>query len=73
MADNKRKRRSNLIPMLLAVLAIALIVQAIFMAGDVLFGSLNTDSVKITIGENADSQRSEDIKGQPCHQISMAV
>jgi UPF0755 protein len=55
MADNKRKRKSNLIPMLLAVLAIALIVQAIFMAGDVLFGSLNTDSVKITIGENADS------------------
>ena len=55
MADNKRIRKSNLIPMLLAVLAIALIVQAIFMAGDVLFGSLNTDSVKITIGENADS------------------
>lgn len=40
MADNKRKRRSNLIPMLLAVLAIALIVQAIFMAGDVLIRQL---------------------------------
>lgn len=52
---NKRKRKSNLIPMLLAVAAIALFVQAVFMAGDMLFGSLDIDSVKITIEEGANS------------------
>lgn len=56
MANNKRKQKSNLIPMILAVVAIALVVQAIFMIGDVLFGSLDTASVKITISENADSR-----------------
>lgn len=55
MADNKRKRKSALIPMILAVVAVVLIVQAIFMAGDVLFGSLDQESVTITIGENPDS------------------
>ena len=57
MADNKRKRKSALIPMILAVVAVVLIVQAIFMAGDVLFGSLDQESVTITIGENPDSHR----------------
>lgn len=56
MANNKRKQKSNLIPMILAVVAIALVVQAIFMIGDVLFGSLDTASVNITISENADSR-----------------
>lgn len=55
MADNKRKRKSALIPMILAVVAVVLIVQAIFMAGDVLFGSLDKESVTITIGENPNS------------------
>ena len=55
MADNKRKRKSALIPMILAVVAIVLVVQAIFMAGDVLFGSLDKESVTITIGENPNS------------------
>lgn len=56
MANNKRKPKSNLVPMILAVVAIALVVQAIVMIGDVLFGSLDADSVKITISENADSR-----------------
>ena len=55
MEDNKRKRKSALIPMILAVVAVVLIVQAIFMAGDVLFGSLDKESVTITIGENPNS------------------
>lgn len=55
MADNKRKRKSALIPMVLAVVAVVLIVQAIFMAGDVLFGSLDKESITITIGENPNS------------------
>ena len=51
----KKKEKSNMLYMLLAVLAIVLIAQAFSVMGDVLFGSLKTESVKINTGENPDS------------------
>ncbi len=53
--DKKTKQKSNIMPMILAVISIALLVWGISTAGDILFGSLQADSVKITIGQNPDS------------------
>ena len=51
-----KKQKSNLIPLIIAVVAIALLVQAVSAAGDILFGSLKAESVTITVGDGADSR-----------------
>jgi len=52
---NKKKTKSNILSMTLAVIAVVLIALAVSVMGDVLFGSLDTDSIKINIAKNPDS------------------
>lgn len=54
--ERKTKQKSNIVPMIVAVISIALLVWGISTMGDILFGSLKTESVKITITENPTSE-----------------
>lgn len=54
--DKKTKQKSNTVPMILAVISVALLVWGVSTIGDMLFGSLKSDSIKITIAENPTSE-----------------
>lgn len=54
--DKNSKNKSNIIPMLIAVVSIALLVWGISLIADMLFGSLQADSIKITVTENPTSE-----------------
>lgn len=54
--DKSHKNKSNIIPMLIAVVSVALLVWGISLMADILFGSLQADSVKITVTENPTSE-----------------
>ncbi len=51
----KKKTKANILSMILAVFSIALIALAFSVIGDVLFGSLDVDSVKINTAQTPDS------------------
>ena len=51
-----KKRKSSAFTLILAVIAIVLLVQAISTAGDMLFGSMKDESVKITVSDGMNSR-----------------